>query len=57
MRPVVEWSRPAGNSAAEVPKVIVVLAKDPFGNNLHIWLAGCGRAAALQMHNLSPNGP
>ena len=23
--------------------------KDPFGNNLHIWLAGCGRAAALQM--------
>ena len=24
-------------------------SKDPFGNNLHIWLAGCGRAAALQM--------
>ncbi len=23
--------------------------RGPFGNNLHIWLATCGRAAALQM--------
>ena len=24
-------------------------AKGPFSNKLHIWLVGCGRAAALQM--------